>query len=247
MQINVISTADNTAAADLTGQVVVVFDVLRACSTIVTALANGCKRVIPVVSVEEARSVNKPGVILGGERNAVKIPGFTCGNSPLEYSPETVSNRTVVLTTTNGTRAINGALAARAKELYVGCILNAGAVGRLLWNKHNDVCLVCAGTKGQFSLEDTFAAGLVIREILFLAGSPGAVNQPDSSVKLTDLAVTAYYLASTNYERPLQLLQESLHGQRLINMGLEEDLKWCARENYFDFVPALKNGTIVLE
>ncbi|OAT80363.1 2-phosphosulfolactate phosphatase [Desulfotomaculum copahuensis] len=184
MKIDVVFTAGAIAPEELAGRTAVVFDVLRATSTIVTALANGCRAVVPVVDVDEAGRVaerlgqdaadglESHGVLLAGERDGAKLPGFPHGNSPLEFGPEVIAGKTLVLTTTNGTRAIHGA--APAAAIYAGSLLNARAAAAAALAAGRDVTLVCAGTRERFSLEDTAAAGFVLMELLALAGAAAA-------------------------------------------------------------------------
>jgi 2-phosphosulfolactate phosphatase len=152
---------------DLGGTVCVVFDILRATSTIVTALANGAGAVIPVEEISEARAwrERQPGVLLAGERQGVKIrggrsgePDFDLGNSPREFTPEIVRGRTIVTTTTNGTRALR--VCRKASVILVGSFLNLGATARRLRQlAPKNLLLVCSGTGEQAALEDALAAG----------------------------------------------------------------------------------------
>lgn len=242
MKIDLILTADdikNDAKKELLkDKTVVVFDILRATSTIVTALANGCGEVVPFVTVEEAQSFSsgRQDVILGGERESILIPGFHLGNSPLEYIPERVEGKTVVITTTNGTKAIRG-VAEDNGQVLIGSLLNSKAVARTIVELGKDVVMVCAGTRGKFSMEDTVAAGMVALELT--EGTDGAGISFES-----DLAVAACRLGEFYRYDPLKALYDSLHGQKLAAMGLSEDLAWCARLNQFDIVPIYREGRI---
>lgn len=244
MLIDVVPTAKHIADYDLTAKTAVVFDILRASSTITTALANGCLGVFPVLSVEEARalvadpkrkipSANPDVMMLAGERGGQKIPFFPHGNSPLEYTPDVVSGNYLVLTTSNGTRAINGA--ARASCVYIGSLLNTRATAAAAAGKNRDIVMICAGTADKFSLEDTLAAGFVIKELLHL--KPG----------LSDLAIASLRIAEHYSQEPLRAFLDSRHGQKLIRLGLEEDIKWCARMNIYDFASHFKNGKIEID
>lgn len=244
MIIDVIPTAKSIGDYDLTAKTAVVFDILRATSTITTALANGCLAVIPVVSVEEARSMAgnqdqrkssrlSGNVVLGGERGGQKIPFFPHGNSPLEYTPEVVSGNYLVLTTSNGTRAISGA--SRADVVFIGSLLNARATARAAANTGKDIVLICAGTADKFSMEDTLAAGFVIKEL--------------KNIKpvLTDLSTAALRLAEHYGKDPVRAFYDSLHGQKLLRLGLNEDIRWCARVNVYNFTSRYKDGRIELD
>lgn len=240
MEIDLVMAAGDIRVEQLAGKTAVVFDVLRATSVIVTALANGCREVVPFVEVEEALAFarGRRDAVLGGERGNVLIPGFHLGNSPLEYTPERVKGRTVAITTTNGTRAVRGA-AQGAGEVIIGSLLNAKAAARVALEAGRDAVLVCAGARGKFSLEDTVAAGMVALELTELTGEDGISFE-------SDLAVAACRLAEFYREDPLRALHDSLHGQKLAAMGLHEDLAWCARLNHFDIVPVYREGRIIV-
>ncbi len=246
MRIDLLPTAESIVPAELAGRIAVVFDVLRATSTIVTTIAHGCRRVVPVVAVAEAREVaarlareNTP-VLLAGERGGQKISGFPHGNSPLEYPPEVVEGKVLVLTTSNGTRALNGA-ADGAHTVLVGSLLNARAVAREAHRPGRDITMVCAGTQGQSSLEDTLAAGMVVLEIMELAGQDSSYsNEKTLSPDLSDLAVAALYLAQAYRDNPRRAFDHSRHGRKLLSMGLAADLDWCASLNTCQVVPVVK-------
>ncbi|KJS15935.1 MAG: hypothetical protein VR69_11830 [Peptococcaceae bacterium BRH_c4b] len=244
MLIDVVPTAKHIGDYDLTAKTAVVFDILRATSTITTALANGCLGVFPVLSVEEARSLaadpkqkipsaNPDVMMLAGERGGQKIPFFPHGNSPLEYTAEVVAGNYLVLTTSNGTRAINGSV--RASYVYIGSLLNIRATAVAATGKNKDIVLVCAGTADKFSLEDTLAAGFVIKELLHLKPA------------LSDLATAALHLAHHYSREPVKAFLDSRHGQKLIRLGLQEDINWCARLNVYDFTSRFKNGRIEID
>lgn len=241
MKVYVIPTADEIEREHLSGKTTIILDILRATSTIVTAMASGCREVVPVETVADAFSISqkRPDAILGGERKSQLIPGFHLGNSPLEYKSEKVGDKAVVFTTTNGTRAILRAAAGDSKVL-IGSLLNAGAVAGEATNTGRDIVLVCAGTRGMFSLEDMVAAGIIMREIYNLGGKEKVM--PGS-----DLAVAALRLGEFYIHNPLQALYDSLHGQKLAAMGLAKDLEWCARLNYYDVVPVYRSGTVTVK
>src|SRR5262245_16933047 len=151
-------------AARLAGGVAVVIDVLRATTTIVHALAAGCTMVRPCVEVEEAKALAGEMLagkaVLGGERGGLPLPGFDRGNSPREYTPDVCQGNTVVLTTTNGTRALIAA--APAERALVAGFVNFSAVCEQLRHEARPLHIVCAGTEGEVSLEDTLLAGAVV-------------------------------------------------------------------------------------
>jgi 2-phosphosulfolactate phosphatase len=221
----------------LTDRAVVVFDILRATSVIIHALAEGATEIIPVITVEEAFELAKtfpPGsTLLGGERGSRKIEGFDLGNSPREYSAQRVRGKRVILTTTNGTRAFHSV--SDGKKVWVGSFLNMEALARGCRQLEDDLLLYPSGDKGGFSLEDAVCAGMLIGRIM---------DRRERAVRLTDAARAAWIL----YQRFEANLEEAFslsnHGKDLIELGLKEDLAYCARTDRFDLVPFLQQGVI---
>src|SRR5712672_3278367 len=167
MKIDVYHTPLGLNAGDLTGRAVVVIDVLRATSTIVTALAAGAKAIVPAASSEEVvrvtANLEKNGIVLAGERRLQKIEGFNLGNSPREMTKEAVGGKTLFLATTNGTPAL---LAAQGGDPVVAAALNFSAVAdraHKLFMDRGDVVIICAGRDKQFALEDAYTAGRLIK------------------------------------------------------------------------------------
>ncbi|MHB2156599.1 2-phosphosulfolactate phosphatase [Calditrichota bacterium GD2] len=230
------------AATDLVqanGAVAVIIDVLRASSTIVTALQNGCQAVIPAGSISEAQkeAARRENVLLAGERNAIKPEHFHLGNSPLEFTPEAVQGKWVVLTTTNGTRALKSV--ENACTVIIGSFLNARAVARFLEREERDVLLYCAGSDGRFALEDTLCAAEILRQLKTFSLADGA---------RWTLHGAKSYLDFSAPDKELQILNavsRSRHALRLINLGFEEDVAFCARLNQIDIVPLLKDGKLI--
>ena len=218
------------------GGVAVVIDVLRASTTMITALAHGAARVVPVADLDEARrraaSLGESAV-LGGERGGVRIPGFALGNSPLEYSADRVAGRTVVITTTNGTAAIEASRAAR--EIVIGAVVNraaAAAAARRL-AAGSAVHLVCAGTNGVVSSEDVLAAGA----ILDAASAAGPADVLDDAARE---AVASFRRVAAAGDVPRALVAEfrrSPGGSNLVALGMEEDLPVAAALDSLTVVP----------
>jgi len=209
--------------AALAGAQVVVFDVLRATSTIVTALSHGAREVRLFGTIEEATAA-KAGlpapVLLAGERKCVKPAGFDMGNSPAEFVGAGVAGATICLTTTNGTVA---ALAARgAQKMFVGSLLNAGATARELSQSVNamDTLLLCAGTEGRISSEDVLGAGAVLFELLQLTYR--------TDLPFTDAAWIAYHAFAAARARLPAALRLGQGGVNLIRAKLESDIDLCA-------------------
>lgn len=167
MKIEVYASNTHVSKKDMDGKVVVAVDTLRAATTIITALHNGCAQIIPVEDVEKAMelaaNMQLNNAVLGGERNAKKLPGFDFGNSPLEYVPEAIADKTLILSTTNGTATI--ARAVDAKRLYIGALINATALVEELVRLGEDFTILCSGTHGKFSTDDILTAGCFIHLI----------------------------------------------------------------------------------
>jgi 2-phosphosulfolactate phosphatase len=244
-QVNVYALPTLATPTDLLGATAVVIDVLRASTTIVHALEAGATEVIPCLEVDDARRVaaeagDAAEVVLGGERQAVRIEGFDVGNSPSEYTPYSVGGRRVAITTTNGTRAI---LAARpAERVLIGAFVNVSAVCHELLHAER-IALICAGTAGQYSRDDVLFAGLVVD---WLQRRGGLIYQ------LNAQATTARENWATAFPGPLDLgeagltperlaaeLRTSAGGQNLVAAGLEADLLDAARIDRFTSVPEL--------
>ncbi|MGI6558412.1 MAG: 2-phosphosulfolactate phosphatase [Limnochordia bacterium] len=221
--------------ASLPGRRVVMFDVLRASSTIVTALAAGARGVVPALEVEEARAKAKaygPGVLLGGERGAKRIPGFDLGNSPLEYVDQVVRDRLIIMTTTNGTKAL--ARGAGAREVLVGCLLNAPSLADYLASQPGgDILLICAGVQGRIALEDIMGAGYLV----YLLERRGLEVKGDGAF----LAAEVYFM----YRDDLAAAMGSFeHGRRLLELGFGEDIAYCAQQGLLAVLPRLEGGII---
>ncbi|NLY49868.1 MAG: 2-phosphosulfolactate phosphatase [Firmicutes bacterium] len=225
----------NLVPRDLTGPAVVI-DVLRATSVMVTALANGAHSIRTVAEVESARSLADsypPGtVLLGGERRALPIPGFDFGNSPLEYTKNTVQGKTIILTTTNGTRALETLKGVR--PLFIGAFLNGSAVAKALASLGQDATLVCSGTRGHFSLDDAACAGMVSARLQELV--PG--------LELDDMAYTVLSLYQQHQKNLRELIHHAAHCQYLTSIGLEKDITYCLQEDLFALVPQLVNEEV---
>lgn len=233
MQISVFLTARALRADDLRGRTAVVIDVLRACSTVCTALANGARAVIPVSDPGEAgrmaSALGSDHVVVGGERDAVAIPG-TLGNSPLAYTPDVVEGKTLLLATTNGTPLFQAAVAADA--VLAACLLNAHAVVDAAREAGRDVALLCAGWRGSAGVEDALCAGLL------LDAWWGGTAPPDA----TDEAKMAHSFYVEHRHRLAEGVWESQHGRRLRGLDADLDVRYCSRLDLLPgIVPRLSN------
>jgi 2-phosphosulfolactate phosphatase len=243
-KIDVVLLPEEVKDRDISDFLVVLIDVLRASSTITTALAEGAKKIIPVFSPEEARQRAEdyhPGlVLLGGERNGEKLPGFDLGNSPLEYRSQKIKNKIILLSTTNGVKAINQVT--KAKKIIIGCFLNIQAVIQYCQSYSKGVLLVCAGNRGSVSLEDTVCAGM----IKYIAEGNNKQADPDYTYYYDDAFIAGHMYLKFKDDL-LNMFKASNWGQHLRAMGLEEDLIFCAQENIYHKIPVMKNDSIVID
>lgn len=227
-----------TTPEALTGATVVVIDVLRATTTIATALAAGAREVIPCLEVEEARRIAAGlptgTALLGGERGGQRITGFDLGNSPAEYTPERVADKTVVFTTTNGTRGLKTCVA--AKEVWLGALVNLGQVVRRI-AAAADIHVLCAGTDGAISHEDVLTAGIFVHRILNAGRSAGVRH------RLGDGATIALGFAEsrgrTESSRRAQFAA-SRGGANLVELGFQADIDAAVRLNTAKVAPRLE-------
>lgn len=230
VRITVIPSVNEACVDDLIGKTAVVIDVLRATSTIITAIHQGCSGVVPVETVYQAKERKKGDELLGGERNGRQIPGFDLGNSPFEYMTEQVRDKTVIMTTTNGTRAIQKS--AKASSVIAAGMINARSAARSALSLKRDIVIVCAGTKDKFSLEDGLCAGLVIAEIERLSGERAECDDFGMAMRL------AYLHAEDRLEDEVKSCR---NGKRLARIGLGEEVEYCAQRNITDVVPILQD------
>jgi len=212
--------------------IVVAIDVLRATSAICTAIENGIK-VIPVSTVEEALEYQKKGYIVAAERGGQIVEGFDMGNSPFSYMDKKLKGNTVVLTTTNGTRAIN--IASDKNIVLIGSLNNLDALCEYLGKQNKSVMLLASGWKDKFNLEDTICAG-AIADYLIDKGGHKAVE---------DSTIAAKFIYRSSKENIFSFLKASSHRRRLRNLNLNEDVKYCLTPNILKAIPILKEGTLV--
>jgi 2-phosphosulfolactate phosphatase len=239
VRLDVFFGAHQMIPADVQGRVVLVIDVLRASTTVAVALAHGAKAVIPFESsddvINRAKQFERSDVLLAGERKMHAIPGFDLGNSPLEYTPDVVEGKTVLLTTTNGTVALVGIQGAR--DVVVASYVNYSAVSAMIRaaaRGASDVAIVCAGRDRQFALEDAACAGRYAR----------AVTRRLANVRLND-AAQACCLIDKRYGDGLdRLFEDSEHGRALAEAGFTADLAVCAAVDAHPVIPIYQDRQI---
>jgi len=234
VRLNVRFLPSLVSSKDVDGATAVVIDVLRASTTIVHALAAGAKSVKPCLTVEEAREFaeHEDDVILGGERGGVKISGFNFGNSPLEYNSDAVKDRTVVFTTTNGTKALMHCQ--KASRILIGSFVNLSAVcERLSTTDHIE--LICAGTDNEITLEDVLCAGAVAHKLVLAYAGVSVNDQAKIAIDL--------WQQDGSHEALANSLRRGLGGENLVKLELDQDVDVAARVDTFDHVPEYDFGT----
>lgn len=218
--------------SDVKGKNVVVIDILRATSTICTALAHGVSSVIPVDNIDDAIRLKEKGYITAGERNGEKVAGFDMGNSPFESMNEKIQGRKMALTTTNGTKCVNMSREAEAKTIIIGSFLNAAKVIDFLKNDNEDVILFCAGWKDKVNLEDTLYAGYIASHLL---------EKGNSEIDSTNMAIDVFKSSNGDFQ---QYLMKSSHYYRLSKFHFDEDLKFCLQTDVYNILPILVENEI---
>jgi 2-phosphosulfolactate phosphatase len=236
MKLDVLFSPVQADELFFTGKTTVVIDVLRASSTIITALANGAKEVVPVGTVEFAVKVSG-GIfggqtLLGGERNTKKIEGFALGNSPSEYTKEIVSGKTIVFYSTNGSRAI--VKAKYSANLFICSFNNLNALASYLNKMQEDVVILCSGNNNFFSLEDSVCAGMLISKLMMRNKKNG----------LTDASLSAMSLFKSFGKNIFKMLSETDHGKLLIDNGFKDDLNACAELDDTAVIPSYSGNVL---
>lgn len=235
MNIDVVISAQHIKPEKFKDRIVVVIDVLRATSVMVTALNNGCDKIIPVKEIEEAidiASKDRNRYLLGGERGGIKIDKFDFSNSPLDYIEDIVKGKSLIMTTTNGTRAIKNS--EEAEKIFIGALINGRVVAEKLAKLNKDVTFVNAGTDGEFSMDDFITSGYIInclRDIM------------KNHCTLTDIAKTSEYVYINN-PSIISFVKDALHYKRMKDLRYNEDLRYCLSKDLINIVPEYKDGEI---
>lgn len=227
----------NAVKGEEKDHIIIVIDVLRCSSTIIAALANGATGIIPVETIKEALSLREtnPQFLLAGERNGIKPISFDMGNSPLEFKRRKVSGRQIVITTTNGTRAL--ARSQDAKWVLIGAFLNTESVAKkatLIAQKEGvGISIISSGKKSSFSLEDFICAGAIVD------------NLKNGEIKLSDAAIAA----SLSFEHARSCLYETVmkgeHAKYLTSLGFIKDIEFSCKYCYYSIVPIFLNGRVM--
>ena len=212
---------------------VVVLDVLRATSAICTAIEHGVKEIIPVATLDEARAYQAEGYLVAAERGGQIVEGFDLGNSPFSYMDPALKGQTVVLTTTNGTEAIN--MARDKKTVVIGSLNNLDALCEWLIRQQRDVLVLGSGWKDKFNLEDTICAGAIADQCL----KSGRFFADEDST------VAAKFIFRSSRDNMFAFLKASSHRRRLRKLNLNEDVKHCLTPNNCTAIPVLEGRSLV--
>jgi len=213
--------------------IVVVIDILRASSAICTAFANGASEIIPVAEVSEAREYKSKGFLVAAERDGFVLDFADFGNSPFNFSAEKVKGKSIVYSTTNGTKIIN--LAAASYLTVIGSFLNISALSEWLLRQDRDVLLFCAGWKNRFNIEDTICAG---------AFAENLINSCRYST-ICDSTLAAIDLWSLAGKDPVGYIEKAAQRSRLRDKGLDDCIAFCFTKDFTDKIPVMKNGRLV--
>lgn len=207
---------------ELKGKIVVVVDIFRATSTMVAALANGVREILPFADLEACRLMQDKGFLIGGERNGLTAPGFEMGNSPVAYLQGDYSGRKLAMTTTNGTQAIEKSRG--AEEILIGAFPNLVATVSYIQSNDKDVLVHCAGWKGHFNLEDSLYAGALVK----------ALESTHASSEDGALAMKSLFEKEGHNLKGF--LSHASHAKRLQNHGIESDIDFCLTLDLYDLV-----------
>jgi 2-phosphosulfolactate phosphatase len=213
--------------------IVVIIDIFRATSAICTAINHGVNSIIPVSTVEEAIEYQSKGYLAAAERHGEVVDGFEFGNSPFSYMVESVKGKTIVLTTTNGTVAVEAAK--DAHKVVIGSFLNLSVLTNWLISQNRDVVLLCAGWKNKFNLEDTLFAGAVISRL----------TETGKFENTCDTAQAASHLFNSAKADLYGFLENSSHRKRLEKLNLDKDIRYCLELDLAPVIPILEGLSIV--
>lgn len=235
MRIRAVASYEDIERRELQGKTAIMVDALRAGATIITAIHNGCDRIVPADEPSEAaaiKRISEGNVILCGEVGAKKVAGFDLGNSPLEYTREAVRDQVILYATSNGSAAVR--YLSSAEHVLVGTFLNATAVARRACELGLDVVIVCAGMGGQFSTDDVLAMGCIIERMTAV----------DPDIDMDDLAKVSLKLYMEAQKNLLNALSGCASYEYLKNLKYYDDLEYCTREDMFEVVPEYVEGVI---
>jgi len=238
VRLDVFFTPNQVKVPDTQGRLVIIVDVLRASTTVATALGNGAKTVIPLEGPDEVISRSKEfarsQTLLAGEQKMHPITGFDLGNSPQAFTPEVVEGKTILITTTNGTRALLGVQGAR--DIVIASYVNFTAVLAMMKvaaSSDTDIAIICAGEEGSFTLEDAACAGRYVRAI-----------PKRAALAVNDAAAASVLIEKKYGDNIAKVFKESTHGQALQSAGFGDDLAAAAEVDSYPVVPIWQDRQI---
>ena len=238
MRLDVFFTPNQVKPVETAGRLVLIVDVLRASTTVATALGNGAKTVIPVEGADEVISRSKEfarsQILLAGEQKMHPIAGFDIGNSPQAFTPAVVEGKTILITTTNGTRTLLGVQ--NARDIVIASYVNFSAVLALMKvaaSSSTDVAIICAGEEGSFTLEDSACAGRYVRAI-----------PKRADIQTNDAAAASVLIEKKYGDNIAKVFKESAHGQALASAGFGDDLTAAAQVDSYPVVPIYQDRQI---
>jgi 2-phosphosulfolactate phosphatase len=239
MRLDVFFTPLEVYPGGTSGRLVVIVDVLRASTSVATALGNGARTVIPLQGADEvifrSKEFHRSQILLAGEQKMLPIAGFDMGNSPQGFTPEVVEDKTILFTTTNGTRALLGVQGAR--DIVIASYVNFTAVLTLMKvaaSTKTDIAIICAGEEGNFTLEDAACAGRYVR----------AIPKKAESINLNDAAAASVLIEKKYGDNIAKVFKESEHGQALDEAGFGDDLAAAAEVDSYSVVPIYQDRQI---
>lgn len=233
MRIHTVAAVEEIKPELVNGRTVIVIDVLRASSTIVTALDTGFTSIIPVATANDAYALRSKSTLLAGEIHCKKIDRFDYNNSPTDIRNTNNTGKQLVLTTTNGTKALEKAM--EADSLLIGCFLNASACIKEALQKKADITMYCAGTRNEFALEDGLAAGMMIH----------LAKKQNSSIEACDFSKAMEACYHQLAPRLSKFLPTTTTGKRLVHHKYTEDLQYCSQIDILSIAPILKERRII--
>jgi 2-phosphosulfolactate phosphatase len=234
MKVDVALSVSYIKQEEIQKKTVIVIDSLRATSTILTALSQGSKRVIPVETVGQALQYDgQENTVLIGERYCKKVLGFDLGNSPREISRLDLKDKTVVITSTNGTKALQKVK--KASHILIGCFLNATHCIEQALSFKKDIVIVCAGCRGQFAIEDGLTAGIMLHYL----------RQKKEDIEISDIALMLESNYNCRQDLLLQMIKQGTTGKRLIQTAQEEDIHFCLQHDLYAMTAVYEEDGIV--
>ncbi|TCS84020.1 2-phosphosulfolactate phosphatase [Tepidibacillus fermentans] len=228
MLVDVIPIVDEVKNENLYKKTVIIVDILRTSSTIITALANGIEWIIPAETIGQVKTIKniETSALLAGDRFSKKIQEFDLGNSPLEYTSLPLKNKKIILTTTNGTRAIQKA--GKGEYIFIGGFLNGASCIQKALKLKRDIVILCVGNRNEFALEDGLAAGFLIDTLM---------KNSDQAYEINDFGKAVYGMYKYYEDKLTDILKTTETAKRLTQLGFGDDIHFSSQINYYSVCP----------